>query len=106
MSNKIKWGVLGYARIANDFVIPAIVKASNSEFYAIASRKPESLRECQEKFHCSKTYESYDLLLADPEVQAVYIPLHTLCKKAPGFSRGDESPPPFFKKYSLILKNT
>lgn len=75
MSNKIKWGVLGYARIANDFVIPAIVKASNSKFYAIASRKSESLRECQEKFHCNKTYESYDLLLADPEVQAVYIPL-------------------------------
>jgi xylose dehydrogenase (NAD/NADP) len=72
---KIKWGVLGYARIAKDSVIPAIIKASNSEFYAIASREPAKLTECQTKFHCSKVYTDYEALLRDPEVQAVYIPL-------------------------------
>lgn len=75
MGKRIKWGVLGYARIAVNEVIPAIVKAQNSEFYAIASRSEEKLRECKEKFNCSKLYKSYDELLEDPEVDAVYIPL-------------------------------
>lgn len=75
MSNKVKWGVLGYAKIAKDAVIPAIVKASNAEFYAIASRSKDKLKECQEDFECPKAYASYDELLDDPEVQAVYIPL-------------------------------
>jgi len=105
MNNKIKWGVLGYARICQR-VIPAIIKASNSEFYAFASRNPESLVKCQEKFHCKKTYETYDLLLEDPDVQAVYIPLpnslhrewtikaarkgkHILCEKPLALSEKD-----------------
>jgi predicted dehydrogenase len=48
MSNKIKWGVLGYARIANNFVIPAIVKASNSELAPLSDRHydvPEIIKE-------------------------------------------------------------
>lgn len=72
---KIKWGVLGYARIAKDSVIPAIIRASNSEFHAIASRDPAKLTECQTKFHCPQIYDDYDKLLQDPEIQAVYIPL-------------------------------
>ncbi|MDK2799243.1 MAG: hypothetical protein PWQ70_862 [Clostridiales bacterium] len=72
---KIKWGVLGYARIAKLSVIPAILKASNSEFYAIASRDEEKLKECQQQFGCPKAYKNYDELLDDPEIQAVYIPL-------------------------------
>ncbi len=71
----IKWGVLGYARIARLFVIPAIQRSTNSEFYAIASRDKEKLEKCQADFGCKKTYSSYDELLDDPEVQAVYIPL-------------------------------
>lgn len=72
---KIKWGVLGYARIAQSSVIPAIINASNSEFYAIASRNPDKLQECQWNFHCPKAYDDYDKLLRDPDVEAVYIPL-------------------------------
>jgi len=75
MERKVKWGVLGYARIARNSVIPAIVKASNSEFYAIASRDEGRLKECVKEFNCPKAYRSYDELLEDPEVQAVYIPL-------------------------------
>mgnify|MGYP005833847763 CR=1 FL=1 len=75
MEKKIKWGVLGYARIARQSVIPAIVKANNSEFYAIGSRHEEKLKECQENFGCPKAYSGYDELLDDPEVDAVYIPL-------------------------------
>ena len=75
MHNNIKWGVLGYARIARVSVIPAILRAQNSEFYAIASRDKEKIKQCQEEFGCPKAYTSYDELLDDPEIQAVYIPL-------------------------------
>ncbi|HLR34444.1 MAG TPA: Gfo/Idh/MocA family oxidoreductase [Tissierellales bacterium] len=72
---KVKWGILGYARIARLFTIPSILNSSNSEFYAIASRDEDKLKECQEKYGCKKTYLSYDELLCDPKVDAVYIPL-------------------------------
>lgn len=75
MMKKIKWGVLGYARIARDSVIPAILKAANSELLAVASRDTAKLKECQTKFHCPKVYDDYQKLLDDPDVQAVYIPL-------------------------------
>jgi D-xylose 1-dehydrogenase (NADP+, D-xylono-1,5-lactone-forming) len=75
MANQIKWGILGYARIAKNSVIPAILKSENSLFYALASGDPEKRQECQELFHCQKVYEKYDQLLEDPEIQAVYIPL-------------------------------
>ncbi|MCX7711344.1 MAG: Gfo/Idh/MocA family oxidoreductase [Clostridia bacterium] len=75
MNKKVKWGVLGYARIAKEHVIPAIMKSANSEFYAVASRDEEKLKSCREQFGCEKTYKSYEELLDDPEVDAVYIPL-------------------------------
>lgn len=75
MSEKIKWGVLGYARIAKNAFIPGLQKSSNSQFYAIASRDAEKLNECRQKQNCSKFFSSYDALLDDPEVQAIYIPL-------------------------------
>ena len=75
MTTKIKWGVLGFARNAQLQVIPAMKKSSNSEFYAIASRNNYNLVKCQEMFGDTKTYTSYDALLDDPEIQAVYIPL-------------------------------
>jgi xylose dehydrogenase (NAD/NADP) len=75
MNKTIKWGILGYARIAKTALIPAILNAENSEFYALASGDPEKRKECKELFECSVLYNSYDELLDDPEVQAVYIPL-------------------------------
>jgi D-xylose 1-dehydrogenase (NADP+, D-xylono-1,5-lactone-forming) len=75
VADRIKWGVLGYARIARVEVIPAILRSQNAELYAVASRDAEKLKECQEEFQCSRTYTSYDELLDDPNVQAVYVPL-------------------------------
>lgn len=75
MDKKIKWGVLGFARIARLSVLPAILKAPNAEFYAIASRDTEKGLECQKQFGCKVIYDSYDKLLDDPEIDAVYIPL-------------------------------
>ncbi|MDR3644482.1 MAG: Gfo/Idh/MocA family oxidoreductase, partial [Clostridia bacterium] len=75
MAGKIKWGILGYANIARDELIPAILQSKNSEFYALASRAPGKLESCRKSFNFEKGYVGYDALLNDPEVQAVYIPL-------------------------------
>lgn len=76
MTSKVKWGVLGYATIARESFIPALLKADNSEFYAIASRSADKLCQCREHFnHPVKSYLSYDQLLDDPQIEAVYIPL-------------------------------
>ena len=72
---KVKWGILGYARIAQNSVIPAILKAANSELFAVASRDTAKLQECQTRFQCPKVFDDYNKLLEDPEIQAVYIPL-------------------------------
>jgi D-xylose 1-dehydrogenase (NADP+, D-xylono-1,5-lactone-forming) len=75
MTEQVRWGILGYARIAKNELIPAIQRSNNSELYAVASRDAEKLKECQELFQCPKVYTSYDELIEDPDIQAVYIPL-------------------------------
>ncbi|HET7537827.1 MAG TPA: Gfo/Idh/MocA family oxidoreductase, partial [Candidatus Didemnitutus sp.] len=75
-NRKIRWGVLGYARIARESVIPAIIRSRNSEFYALASRDESKLPESRTRYgNGHKTVVGYDALLADPAVDAVYIPL-------------------------------
>lgn len=72
---KIRWGVLGWARIARENVAPAIQRSSNSEFHAVGSRDAAKLEQCRSQFKVSRTYPSYDELLRDTEVEAIYIPL-------------------------------
>ena len=72
---KIKWGVLGTADIARGQTIPAMRLAENCELRAIAGRSLEKARQFQQAFGFEKAYGSYDALLADPDVEAVYIPL-------------------------------
>ena len=71
---KIKWGILGAANIAKTAVIPAILESENGKLYAIASRGGNKLEGFQH-FNAQKYYDSYEKLLADPEVEAIYIPL-------------------------------
>ena len=72
---KVRWGVLGTADIARGATIPGMKQAEHVELYAIAGRKPDKVRKYQDAFGFQKAYLSYDELLADPEVEAVYIPL-------------------------------
>lgn len=72
---KIKWGVIGTAGIARGAGIPAILLAENAEPYAIASRNLEKAEAWRDEFGFAKAYGSYEELLADPEVEAVYLPL-------------------------------
>ena len=73
--SKIKWGVLGTAGIARKQTIPGMKEAANCELYAIAGRSLEKAKDFQEMFGFEKAYGSYEELLQDPEVEAVYIPL-------------------------------
>ena len=72
---KIKWGVLGTAGIAKEQTIPGMMEVDNCELYAIAGRNIEKAKAFQEMFGFEKVYGSYEELLQDPEVEAVYIPL-------------------------------
>jgi xylose dehydrogenase (NAD/NADP) len=67
--------VLGAAGIAISAVLPAIAAAKNSRVVAIASRDPERARRVAEGYPGARTSDSYEALLADSEVDAVYIPL-------------------------------
>lgn len=72
---KVNWGVLGTAGIAKSQTIPGMLVAENCNLYAIAGRTIEKAEAFQAEFGFEKAYGSYEELLADANVQAVYIPL-------------------------------
>lgn len=71
----VRWGILSTAGIATTKVIPGLLKADRSEVLAIASRDVVHAREAAAALGIPRAYGSYDALLADPDVDAVYIPL-------------------------------
>jgi predicted dehydrogenase len=73
--SKIRWGVLGCAKIAREKVIPAMQRGQWSEVTAIASRDLEKARHAAERLGIPKAYGSYDDLLADADIDAIYNPL-------------------------------
>ncbi len=73
--NQVRWGILGTADIARGQTIPGIQQAEHCALYAVAGRRLEKAKQYQEEFGFEKAYGSYDELLADPAVQAVYVPL-------------------------------
>ena len=100
---KIRFGVLSTARIGVKKVIPAMQKGEHTEVVAIASRSLETGREIAHNLDIPRWYGSYETLLEDPDLDAVYIPLpndqhvrwsiraleagkHVLCEKPIGLS--------------------
>lgn len=75
MDQPIQWGVLGCARIARMQIIPAILRCENAQLRAVASRDPAKLAEFQSTFGAFSAYDSYEALIEDPAVDAVYLPL-------------------------------
>ncbi len=73
--DKIRWGVLGTANIAKGCTIPGMKLAEDCELYAIAGRSIEKAENFKQEFGFKKAYGSYEELIADNDVQAVYIPL-------------------------------
>jgi predicted dehydrogenase len=103
---KVRWGVLSTAKIGTDKVIPAMQQGEYSNISAIASRDLDRAREVAEKLGIPLVYGSYEELLANPEIDAVYIPLpnhlhvpwsikaleagkHVLCEKPIGLSSAE-----------------
>ena len=72
---KIKWGVLGTAYIFERDTARGMKLAQNCEMTAIAGRSMEKAQRFKEKYGFRKAYGSYEELLEDPEIEAVYIPL-------------------------------
>jgi predicted dehydrogenase len=75
MTEKIRWGVLGAANIAVKKVIPAMQAGDFCEIAAIASRDSEKARRAAADSGIPKFYGSYEELLTDAEIDAVYNPL-------------------------------
>ena len=103
MENKVNWGVLSTAKIGRVHVIPGINKSSNGVVVAISSRNEQQAKDVAKHLNIEKAYGSYDQLLADTDIDAVYIPLpnhlhvewaikalragkHVLCEKPIGIS--------------------
>src|SRR6478609_7754725 len=74
-SRKVRWGVIGVAATATKKVIPAMQQGSHSDIVALASRDLDKARKAATQLNIPKAYGSYEELLADPEIEAVYNPL-------------------------------
>lgn len=72
-----RWGILSTAKIGREHLVPAIQASKNGVVTAIASRDGTRARHAAEIMGIEKAYGTYEALLADPEIDGVYIPLHT-----------------------------
>jgi predicted dehydrogenase len=106
VQRKVKWGVLGVASIAVRKVIPGMQASELCEIAAIASRTLNKAEQAAEALRIPRAYGSYEQLLADPQIEAIYNPLpnhlhvpwsiqaaeagkHVLCEKPIGLSAAE-----------------
>ena len=73
--SQLRWGILSTAHIARTKVIPGIQKADRCQVVAIGSRDLDQARRAAAQLGIPRAHGSYEALLADPEIDAVYIPL-------------------------------
>lgn len=103
---KVRWGIISTANIGMAKVTPGIIKSAHSEVTAIASRSLASARAAADELGIEKAYGSYEEMLADPDIDAVYNPLpnhlhvdltlqaaragkHVLCEKPMALNAAD-----------------
>ncbi|HCS65488.1 MAG TPA: NAD-binding protein [Cellvibrio sp.] len=103
---KLRWGVLSTAKIGREKVIPALQKSTHNQVLAICSRDTQSARRVADELHIERAYGTYEELLADPDIDAIYNPLpnhlhvewsikalqagkHVLCEKPLGLNSAD-----------------
>ena len=82
--NRIRWGLIGCGDIVQRCVGPALTSLSSCELVAVSRRDPTALQRCIKQFGAQKGYESWQDLLADDSIQAVYIasPVYLHCEQA------------------------
>ncbi len=106
MADKIRWGIISTAKIGVEKVIPGMQRSKRGTVEAIASRNEANAKEVAARLGIPKAYGSYEALLADPQIDAVYNPLpnnlhidwtidalqagkHVLCEKPLGMDAAD-----------------
>jgi predicted dehydrogenase len=72
---RLRWGVLSTANIATEKVIPGLRRSARGEVLGIASRHAGRAAETAARLGIPRSYGAYQALLADPDIDAVYIPL-------------------------------
>lgn len=72
---KVVWGVLSTAKIGLERVLPGMLKSPMCDIRAIASRSLTAARKAADRLGIAKAYGTYEELLADPEIEAIYNPL-------------------------------
>ena len=104
--SKIRWGIISTAKIGTEKVIPAMQQGEYSDVVAISSRNQEAAQAAASELGIDRAYGSYEELLADPEIDAIYNPLpndlhvswsikaleagrHVLCEKPIGLTSGE-----------------
>jgi len=75
LKNKIRWGIMGCAKIARGQFLPALADSSNGVLQAVSSRDLAKAEECARMWGAKKAYGGYEEMLLDPLIDAVYIPL-------------------------------
>jgi predicted dehydrogenase len=73
--DRVRWGVLSTANIATEKVIPGLRRSPRSEVLGIASRETGRATSVAARLGIERSYGSYEAMLADPDIDAVYIPL-------------------------------
>ncbi|MGO4388654.1 Gfo/Idh/MocA family protein [Microvirga sp. 2YAF29] len=71
----VRWGILSTARIGRTKVVPGMMKSPLCDIAAVASRNEASAQAMAKELGISKAYGSYEALLADPDIEAIYNPL-------------------------------
>jgi len=104
--SKLRWGVLSTSKFAQNKIIPAVKHCQHAEITAISSRNLNQAQEVATRLDIAKAYGSYDELLADAEIDAIYNPMpnhmhvdwsikalqagkHVLCEKPIGLSSAE-----------------
>ncbi|MEP7341081.1 MAG: Gfo/Idh/MocA family oxidoreductase [Acidobacteriota bacterium] len=104
--SKLRWGVLSTSKFAQNKIFPAVKHCQHAEFTAIASRNLDSAKEAAQRHGIATAYGSYEELLADANVDAIYNPMpnhmhvewsikaleagkHVLCEKPIGLSSAE-----------------
>lgn len=71
----VRWGILSTAKIGRTKVVPGMMKSRSCDVVAVASRDEATARAMADELGIRKAYGSYEALLADPEIEAIYNPL-------------------------------
>ena len=71
----VRWGILSTAKIGTEKVIPALFKSADVQVLAIASRTADQARAAAARLGIPRAHDSYEALLADPDIEVVYNPL-------------------------------